>query len=314
MEQVLEKTRIQARQKSQEEQDKYSDSDEDWNPEDNDDKTLKERIDAKSGAVSKETTDKFDKKKESENVESDKNEQIHGDIANCNENTLTDDFDELPDLEVEVVTKGRDDKVKENDTEEKNVEGKAVDGSDDVTESEKNESVNKFTINNLGDKNADSDKVTETVEDDLMFDWEKGGGNNEKTVANQDGNELVITGVSNLTESEYDQSDENKENIDPNEGHIPSEDIEKPSASHKQPVTSSNSAGKKRKKIAALTGIDLDSVKPCLSGDLDNFICLEEEEEAPRHPGVQNLMDRLSKHATKVEHRKKKDTDIRYVV
>ena len=68
---------------------------------------------------------------------------------------------------------------------------------------------------------------------------------------------------------------------------------------------------KKRNKLSALASIDLSNIKPCLSGNSDTFVCLDEGEPAPANPGVMKLMDRLCQHSAKREKKHPKDLDIR---
>lgn len=357
VEQVLEKTRLQARTKTQEELDQYSDSDEDWKPDDDDKpKSLKERIDEKLSTSAKKNSERkaqvdsddvSDGKDEinasvgktvlgeipvsdvigdyEDNDKMCEDENDGGDVEDTNDNG--DDLDSLPELEVETDRKESGkcgEEELENVTDEDHMRG-INDSKEAKSEKLDSENANECQIagkHNVSE-NAEIDNESEvkdnleahtdgkeltsnTNNDDVLFDWER----NENSDKDKHSEELDR----DPSESDFNQSDENKENIDPNRDQNQIEITEKPTTSGEEKVTPKNSASKKRKKIAALAGIDLDTVKPCLSGNLDNFISLEEGEEAPVHPGVQNLMDRLSKHAKKTELRKKKDTDIRYVI
>ena len=246
------------------------------------------------------------------------------------ETKVMDELDELPDLEIETVVKVKDCSSEQVKTVEIGSEilartdemKKTLDSVDGIAQVDNTETGNENVVEDKVTENTENENsadAVETMDNDLMFDWEKPASDNEMTAddcSKKDEDKTKIednTNDSNTKDSVFDPNDEDKENIDPNTSvdNSHSDDIEKPTTSHEPKTTPRNSASKKRKKIAALAGIDLDSEKPSLSGDLDDFICLEEEPEAPVHPGVQNLMERLTKHAKKKEHKKKKDTDIR---
>lgn len=319
VEQVLEKTRIQSKAKTQEELDKYSDSDEDWNPEDKDDKTLKERIDAKVSDKFNDSANKTEDVEKKDNKDTDRahkeslavekqSDKVQAEIIA--EEKVVDEFDELPDLEVEIEAKSKDSNKEEKQAMIKSSDTDSSKGVGNVQEVEGKSSENSC-VSDIKDTVEDKTQ-SKPEEDDLCFDWEKDNTASHVREESIDcKTKEIVDKQDDSSKLDFDSLDENKENIDPNGDHSQTEITDKPTTSHEERTTPKNSASKKHKKIAALAGIDLDSVKPCLSGDLESFVCLEEEEEAPKHPGVQKLMERLSKHAKKAEPKKMKDTDIR---
>lgn len=313
---ILQKTRIQSKAKTQEELDKYSDSDEDWNPDEEKEKSLKEKIDErirnKSGGGMPLREIKLGIDSENSNQSS---------IVPDSDKRVIDsdeDDDELPDIDKNIATYS---KHKESTAAEV-LEGTSMDivahkeDNPVVADDTENDQVNAHTLE--GQVNCVNENEVGDSNNEVLFDWEKSetcdGNVNDKCV--DDVIEKDVDNCLKIDDHVTEKYDDNKENIDPNkldEEECKEKEKTVVTPNHRNSTSPSSSMKKKRNKIASLTGIDLDSVKPCLSGNVESFITLEEEVEAPKHPGVQKLMDRLSKHSVKVEKKPKKDTDIRYI-
>lgn len=326
MQDILQKARIQSKAKTQEEIDKYSDSDEDWDPEEEKEKTLKEKIDERMRKKSGDGMP-LSEIKLSECAETDSSNQSS--VINEVNATIDDDDDELPDIGDSMEKSGKDlNKLNHNvlslqnekESEEQSTNEKSADtdlahdihdsivknGKECDLESVQNELVPQCSNDNDNvTGNSDTVQQTKDMPDDLLYDWEKDADSENKD--SESGKKCSETCGNNDK-----NTDENKENIDPNvqqSDKSNSEQILTPSRKSKSSPRSSTK--KKKSKIAALAGIDLDNVKPCLSGNTDTFVTLEDSVDAPKNPGVQKLMDRLTKHSTKPEKKHKKDTDIR---
>ncbi|XP_060554260.1 claspin-like isoform X1 [Ruditapes philippinarum] len=344
MQDILQNVRIQTKSKTQEELDKYSDSDEDWNPDEEEDKKLKDRIDErmrnKSGVGMPLGEIKLD------NAGNENSNQSSVIVAEVDEMDV-DDEDELPDICDTTVKSDKEsnrsntattsvpcnstvsipDNINEDSEQgyELLVETVKVDSSNTEAESsvqtkpecvQTNPECVQDNSQATCSKDIDKDSVpSESVAsvlnndtpDDLLFDWEKNDCENSGKIQAVD-NECTESRGSDLF-----KLDDNKENIDPNGRPIEaakSSEVLTPSHKDNKKSSPRSSAKKKKNKIAALAGIDLDNVRPCLSGNDETFITLEEGEEAPKHPGVQKLMDRLTKHSVKTEKKHHKDTDI----
>ncbi|WAR20345.1 CLSPN-like protein [Mya arenaria] len=317
VQEVLKKTRLEARAKTQKEQDKYSDSDDDWNPDDDNEKSLKDRIDEKMKTNDAETEQVGNGDEGAEKNKTEEGSDLKGDTTkeenaqdggNVNDNV---EKDKLESEEIGELNKGEnivsnlDDSDKESLPEISEFQNEHL---KDVEIKAGKDIVNVLTEEVETGSKVNKMKLDLKLEDDMEI-----GENVDEFEKTEKDNE-----IDNIDETSK-QSDENKENIDPNAGKLSEDDEEKSSTSQmdkSSPQSSGkktspkNSASKRRKRIAALAGIDLDNVQPSLGGEVENFITLEDEDEAPRHPGVQNLMDRLSKHAQKKEKKKLHDTDI----
>ncbi|XP_053401121.1 claspin-like isoform X2 [Mercenaria mercenaria] len=327
MQDILQKARIQSKPKTQEELDKYSDSDEDWNPEEEKEKHLKDRIDErmrnKSGGGMPLGEIKLN------DVENDNSNQssvaitVEESIDDDNEDDLPDICDsiEQTDKDVNKLSSVTESVHNKNKGDSESVVGaECVQGNMDTNAScvQTNKECVQDEFQSECSNNKDSasgitiDQIDETP-DDLLYDWEKNDSDNKDLDENSgkaqgEDKECTETGENNL-----DKSDDNKENIDPNGRPLDaskSDEILTPSRKEKPKSSPRSSAKKKKNKIAALAGIDLDNVKPCLSGNDETFVTLEVSEEVPKHPGVQKLMDRLTKHSVKTEKKHSKDTDI----
>ncbi|KAL4238153.1 hypothetical protein ACF0H5_002864 [Mactra antiquata] len=305
---ILEKTRLQSNTKTQEELDKYSDSDEDWNPDEERERTLKEKIDEKiknkagSGMPLREIKLGIDSENSNQSSVMTENDRRIADSDN-------DDNDDLPDID--NASSGVSDLKDEEScvTEESKEDKNGVEQSEEISgEKDIGSDLDSTSQNKNNPESVCNDNEIIDCPNDLLFDWEK-PETSENRIVDENNDKTEMDTCSNVLES---LTDDNKENIDPNKSmEDTNKEVEKiVTPNNKKSSSPSSSAKKKRKKIAALAGIDLDSVKPCLSGNVETFITLEEEQEAPKHPGVQKLMDRLSKHSTKVEKKHKKDTDI----
>ncbi|KAH3845071.1 hypothetical protein DPMN_087341 [Dreissena polymorpha] len=289
VEEVLQKARIQAAAKSQDEADKYSDSDEDWKPEDQDKKALKERIDDKLNP-------KPNDSKVSENEPSDILSQTkENNSLKESMNIDGDDDDSLPDLNVES-SKCLEDVEKESE---------GVDASEELKNIRTDlESCPDGTKHENTQGSEEKSKEETKVDDDMMFEWEMGEKSEKVRYVEQDKDLPVNDGI----DKEFDKSEENKENVDPKfslNDSLSEKAVTNQSMVEK--ISPKNCA--RRQKIAALAGIDLDSIQPNLGGTAESFISFGEEEEVPMHPGVKNLMDRLSVHKKKIK-RKKHDMNI----
>lgn len=325
MQDILQKARIQSKAKTQEEIDKYSDSDEDWNPEEEKEKTLKEKIDERMRKKSGDGMP-LSEIRLSECAETDSSNQSS--VINENNATIDDDDNELPDIGDSIGTSDKDLSKLNNNTlsvqnekeaEEQSTNGKSAEtdiahkiddgimknGEECDLESVQNESVPQCSNDNDNvTGNSDTSEQTKDMPDDLLYDWEK-----DAEPVNKDSE---ISKKCAETCGNDEKSDENKENIDPNAHQSDMSNSEQiPSPSRKSKSSPRSSTKKKKSKIAALAGIDLDNVKPCLSGNTDTFVTLEDSVDVPKNPGVQKLMDRLTKHSTKPEKKHKKDMDIR---
>lgn len=320
MQDILQRARIQSKPKTQEELDKYSDSDDDWNPGEEKEKSLKTRID---GRIRKKA-----------NAAMPLGEiKLSVSPVKAQSSVITDaDDDDLPDLYVasEINVKDSNNKLNSDCDTDKNME----ENSEIVNEVETEcaqvvEDIDTKCVQDMEiipkDSQVVSDQCTSAVcdtvagkditdtPDDLLYDWEKDNSKDNELDENSDIDMETDKSCSNTCEQDLNKSDENKENIDPNTHETDqSEEVQVLTPSQKDNTSPTSSSKKKRKKIAALAGIDLDDVKPSLSGNMDTFITLEDSVEVPKHPGVQKLMDRLCKHTAKTEKSHTKDTDIRY--
>ena len=142
----------------------------------------------------------------------------------------------------------------------------------------------------------------------VLYDWEKPDCCDKDFTSEKE--QSTEATIDNVTESE------DKENQRENSGDASM--LTKRTEGTVSPVKKSSPTTKsekklKKEKLLALAGIDLNVMKPCLSGETESFISLVEEETAPQHPGIVNLMDRLTKHNAKREKKHSKDLDIRYL-
>ena len=322
---MLEKTRIEGRAKTQAELDKYSDSDEDWNPEIEHDKSLKERVDDRMKASGESETQTGGAGGTDSAGEGGENQDGVETGDKCSEQPIGTETGGGVGTEDEntsqTVSENRDKGVDAKDDDDDN------DSLPDIVESQKevlvtegNDEMNTELCENNQQK-EESCSVGPSVDDDLMFDWEMGDKGDENEEQDKTSGENTETCGEN--NKDFDKLDENKENIDPKLNmNTKLTDLEKPLTSHTEQsspppgsgkkTTPKSSASKRKKRIAALAGIDLDNVRPSLGGDGADFISLEERVEVPVNPGVARLMERLSKHNQKREKKKVHDTDIRY--
>ena len=295
-----------------------NDSDDDWTPEDDGMKKLKDRLDERLKGKKENDESMAANTRETngaEKIESSQHEAMNEDSDN----------DSLPDIDKYNSPKTDDKVILDQE------DGEFFSHSNSVKETEPIEketnAVNETDSNT--EKNVDSvisetDSIKRTDSVEMEID-------NDNRVGSSDKTENDITSVdretSKLDESEgeceivskesckqtsdiecKDQCAENDENVDPNKLKASNTQNEK-SENETKDLTSI--LEKKKNRLSALTSIDLTNVRPCLSGNSDAFICLEEKEPAPADPGLVKLMDRLCQHSAKREKKHPKDLDIR---
>ena len=248
-------------------------------------------------------------------------------IESSQHEAMNEDNDSLPDIDKNNSPKTDDKVILDQE------DGEFFSHSDSVKETEPIEketnAVNETDSNT--EKNVDSvisetDSIKRTDSVEMEID-------NDNKVGSSDKTENDVTSVewdsSKLDESEHDceivskesykqtsdveckdQCAENDENVDPNKLTASNTQNEK-FESENETKNLTSILEKKKNRLSALASIDLTNVKPCLSGNSDAFICLEEEETAPADPGLVKLMDRLCQHSAKREKKHPKDLDIR---
>ena len=294
-----------------------NDSDDDWTPEDDGMKKLKDRLDER--LKGKKETDEGTAANKSETNSAEKIESSQHEAMNDDS-----DNDSLPDIDKNDSLK-TDDKVILGQE-----DGEVLSHSDSVKETEpidkETTAVDESASNT--EKNVDlviseTESIKRTGSDEMEIDNDDKGGSSDRTE-----NEVtsVVTDSRKLEDSEgdceivskesceqtsdvecKDQCAENDENVDPNK--LTASNTQNESENETKNLTSI--LEKKKNRLSALASIDLTNVKPCLSGNSDAFICLEEEEPAPADPGLVKLMDRLCQHSAKREKKHPKDLDIR---
>ena len=281
-------------------------------------KKLKDRLDERlkgKKETDESTTANKSETNSAEKMESSQHEAMNGDSDN----------DSLPDIDKNDSLKTDDRVIFDQE------DGDVLSHSDSVKETEPIEietnAVDETTSNtekHVDEVISETDSIKHTDSDEMEIDNDNKVGRSGRT---ENGVTSVEPDSSKLDESEgdceivskekckqisdvecKDQCAENDENVDPN----------KLTASNTQKEKSENETNdltsiieKKKNRLSALASIDLTNVKPCLSGNSDAFICLEEEEPAPADPGLVKLMDRLCQHSAKREKKHPKDLDIR---
>ena len=307
---------------------KDNDSDEDWNPEDDHMKALKDRLDDRLKGMSKTGDSATQNGSEINTPENGiEKENPENDIDMSKDVTEDDgtvsDNDSLPDI-------GEKNSHYINDRltfEQEGVELVSNVDSAKITDSEIHEKENKDSQvdESIGSMETGNDKT-----DQFETDCSKANNN---TCDTEDGERKTTVAENSscekepLVEPENKTADhctekntlsqgeqncaENDENKDPNDllNKVSGQSEKSTNKIETEDLTVSDT--KKRSKLDVLSSIDLNNIKPCLSGNSDTFICLEEGDPAPAHPGVAKLMDRLYKHSAKREKKHATDVDIR---
>ena len=307
---------------------KDNDSDEDWNPEDDHMKALKDRLDdrlkgmSKTGDSATQNGSEINRPEngiEKENPENDidKSQDVTEDDGTVSDN------DSLPD----IGEKNSHDINDRLTPEHEGVELVSNVDSAKITDSEINEKENKVSqVGESVDSMETGNGKTDQFETDYSnaknntCDTEDGGRKTNVTENSSCEKEPLAepenktadhhTEKNNLSQDEQ-NCDENFENKDPDVSLNTISVQSEKSANKIETEDMTVSDTKKRSKLDVLASIDINNIKPCLSGNSDTFICLEEGESAPAHPGVAKLMDRLYKHSAKREKKHATDVDIR---
>ena len=341
MQDLLQKTKLPAPTLSE----PTNDSDEEWTPEDDGMKKLKDRLDEKLMGVKEVGEDKAVNDCAKDNSETDKDISLDIGKEDGNKAPSHDklssgdgedsDNDSLPDI-------GDSDKQKINERlspvqgDDKSVSNSAKTETEETSETSMDidESVNQTNTGTQSRERTESDETMQVDESsslsqtDTVNDEEK-GETCSKDANDSEGMSMSVENAEKVDESSVISDISSKDNLTENKK--ASQNVENSTVTendeNKDPNMSMSQMGankekgtqdikvtneKKKNKLAVLASLDLDSIKPCLSGNSDAFICLEEEERMPTHPGVAKLMDRFCKHSTKKEKKHATDVDIRY--
>ena len=326
MQDLLQKTKLPAPTLSE----PTNDSDEDWAPEDDGMKKLKDRLDEKlkGKEIDKEVSGN------SENgIE--KSQEIGKEDGNRMEDGGDSDNDSLPDIGDGDRPKVEE-RLKPQQGDDESVPNSVSVGDEQRSENmDTDDNVNK-TENVSESKRTESDRTmqvdesvnelqntlnSENKESEILKSNEKIVQSAENTDKNEGSNVSETSSAVYMSQSnngsqntETPALNENDENKDPDMSQSTNDTSTTDQKSPKEKGTQdiNVTSAKKKNKLAVLASLDLDNVKPCLSGNSDAFVCLVEGEEKPVNPGVAKLMDRLCKHSAKREKKHATDVDIRY--
>ena len=283
-------------------------------------KKLKDRLDERlkgKKETDESTTANKSETNSAEKMESSQHEAMNGDS----------DIDSLPDIDKNDSLKTDDRVIFDQE------DGDVLSHSDSVKETEPIEietnAVDETTSNtekHVDEVISETDSIKHTDSDEMEIDNDNkvgrsGRTENDVTSVEPDSSKLdksegdceIVSKEKSKQISDVeckDQCAENDENVDPNKLTASNTQNEK-SENENETKDLTSILEKKKNRLSALASIDLTNVKPCLSGNSDAFICLEEEEPAPADPGLVKLMDRLCQHSAKREKKHPKDLDIR---
>ena len=335
MQDLLQKTKLPAPTLSE----PTYDSDEDWAPEDDGMKKLKDRLDEKLKGTEKDNEVNGCAEENSETC-IEKSLEIGKEDGNRIDDGGDSDNDSLPDIDdrdrpkvdnrlkpvqedKESVTNSANidnDQTSEIMDTDENVDQTENDAQSKRTETDQTMEVDESTSVSQNDTVSDENKEVQTLKDvEDSEDIVQSIGN---TVRNGDSNLVSDTSsADNLSQCNKASQNvetsaviENDENKDPDMSLSQISANDQKSPKEKGTLDIKVTSEKKKNKLAVLASLELDNVKPCLSGNSDAFVCLVEEETVPVNPGVAKLMDRLCKHSTKKEKKHATDVDIRYTV